>query len=178
MPAPSRVSTPSASSFSIQAWIPGCAGHDAVVPYEPIDLQDTRMPAKIHHVVPDAAPPPPSSLYSHAVEANGFLYVTGQLPTDPDAPDAPLVEGVEAQAGMCFENLRRILAHAGYALSDAMFIRIYLSDFERDFAAFNGVYVRHFPQDQPLPSRTTVGVSALGRKALVEIDMVCFKAND
>lgn len=128
-----------------------------------------------HHSVPDAAPPPPSSLWSHATEAAGFLYVTGQLPTDPDAPEAPLVDGVGPQAELCFENLRRILRHAGYAFSDALFVRIYLKEFERDFAAFNGVYARHFPMTAPLPSRTTVGVSALGRGALVEIDLVCFK---
>jgi 2-iminobutanoate/2-iminopropanoate deaminase len=128
-----------------------------------------------HHIVPDASPPPPSSLWSHAVEANGFLYVTGQLPTDPDAPEAPLRDGITAQAEMCFENLARILRHAGYAFSDTLFVRIYLTEFERDFAAFNAVYARHYPQDQPLPSRTTVGVTVLGRRALVEVDMVCFK---
>lgn len=133
------------------------------------------MSETLHHVVPDASPPPPSSLYSHAVEAQGWLYVTGQLPTDPDDPQAPLRDGVEAQAEMCFENVSRILRHAGFALADAMFVRIYLTEFERDFAAFNAVYVRYFPQDRPLPSRTTVGVAALGRKALVEIDLVCFK---
>ena len=135
------------------------------------------MTAKIHHVAPNASPPPPSSLYSHAVEAGGWLYVTGQLPTDPDDPAAPLRQGVEAQSEMCFENIRRILDHARYALEDSVFVRIYLKEFERDFAAFNRVYVRHFPQDKPLPSRTTVGVSALGRGALVEIDLVCFKAD-
>jgi 2-iminobutanoate/2-iminopropanoate deaminase len=133
--------------------------------------------AKIHYVVPNASPPPPSSLYSHAVEAGGWLYVTGQLPTDPDDPAAPLRQGIEAQSEMCFENIHRILDHARYALEDSVFVRIYLREFERDFATFNRVYTRHFPQDKPLPSRTTVGVSALGRGALVEVDLVCFKAN-
>lgn len=133
------------------------------------------MTDRRYHVVPNASPPPPSSLYSHAVEVEGWLYVTGQLPTDPDHPAAELRVGIETQSEMCFENLHRILAHAGYAMADAVFVRIYLSDLERDFAAFNNVYVRHFPQDQPLPSRTTVGVDALGRKALVEIDLVCFR---
>jgi reactive intermediate/imine deaminase len=131
---------------------------------------------KTHHVVPDASPPPPSSLYSHAVEAAGWLYVTGQLPTDPDAPAAVLAEGIEAQAAFCFENLTRILKHAGYGYEDAVFVRIYLSDFDRDFARFNTVYARHFAQDSArLPARTTVGVARLGRGALVEIDMVCYR---
>lgn len=136
------------------------------------------MTGRIHHIVPDASPPPPSSMWSHAVEAQGFLYVTGQLPTDPDAPDAPLRDGITAQAEMCFENLARILRHTGYGFHDTLFVRIYLTEFERDFAAFNAVYARRFPEGTPLPSRTTVGVAALGRKALVEIDMVCFKSPD
>jgi 2-iminobutanoate/2-iminopropanoate deaminase len=132
---------------------------------------------KIHHHVPDAAPPPPSSRWSHAVEAAGWLHVTGQLPTDPDAPEADLPPGIAAQAELCFTNLARILAHAGYGFTDAVFVRIYLTAFARDFAAFNAVYARHFPDDHPLPSRTTVGVAALGRGALVEIDLVCFRAD-
>ncbi|BCP54031.1 reactive intermediate/imine deaminase [Kaistia sp. 32K] len=134
------------------------------------------MTTKLHHVVPNASPPPPSSLYSHAVQADGWLHVTGQLPTDPDDPAAPLREGIEAQSELCFENIRRILDHAGYRLDDTVFIRIFLKEFDRDFAAFNRIYARHFPQDQLLPSRTTVGVAALGRGALVEIDLVCFRS--
>ena len=134
------------------------------------------MSGLTHHSVPDASPPPPSSLWSHAVEAAGWLYVTGQLPTDPDDPGAPLRAGIKAQAELCFENLRRILAHTGFAFTDAVFVRIYLSEFRRDFASFNTVYARHFLPSHPLPSRTTVGVAALGRDALVEVDLVCFNA--
>lgn len=131
---------------------------------------------KIYHVVPDASPPPPSSLYSHAVQAAGWLYVTGQLPSDPDAPNAELPSGIGAQAELCFENLSRILAHTGYGFEDTVFVRIYLSEFDRDFAAFNSVYARHFPQDGlRLPSRTTIGVAKLGRNALVEIDLVAYQ---
>ncbi|MCJ2048847.1 RidA family protein [Methylobacterium sp. J-070] len=102
--------------------------------------------------------------------------MTGQLPTDPDDPGAPLRPGIVPQAEMCFANLGRILAHAGYGFDDAVFVRIYLKDFERDFADFNAVYAQYFPDDRPLPSRTTIGVAALGRSALVEIDLVCFRA--
>ena len=128
----------------------------------------------LHHFVPNASPPPPSAMYSHAVQADGWLYVTGQLPTDPDAPTAELREGIEAQAHLCFENLLRIVDHAGYTLDDTLFVRISLSDYDNDFAAFNTVYAQYFNNPQKLPSRTTVGVTRLGRKALVEIDLVCF----
>jgi 2-iminobutanoate/2-iminopropanoate deaminase len=131
--------------------------------------------ARIYHCVPAAAPPPPSSRWSHAVEAAGWLHVTGQLPTDPDAPDAPIRSGIIPQAEMCFVNLSRILKHAEYEFVHAVFVRIYLKEFERDFAAFNSVYAKFFPDHQPLPSRTTIGVAALGRGALVEIDLVCFR---
>ena len=126
-------------------------------------------------MVAAASPPPPSSLYSHAVQVDGWLHVAGQLPTDPDAPTAPLPEGIEAQSEMCFENIRRILDHAGYTLKDTVFMRIFLRELDRDFTAFNSVYSRFFLQNEPLPSRTTVGVSALSRGALVEIDIVCFR---
>lgn len=128
----------------------------------------------LHHFVPNASPPPPSAMYSHAVQADGWLYVTGQLPTDPDAPTTELREGIVAQARLSFENLRRIVHHAGYSLDDTLFVRIYLSDYDNDFAAFNTVYAEYFNNPQKLPSRTTVGVIRLGRKALVEIDLVCF----
>jgi 2-iminobutanoate/2-iminopropanoate deaminase len=132
---------------------------------------------RTYHCVPDAAPPPPSSRWSHAVEAAGWLHVTGQLPTDPDDPDAPLRLGIIRQAEMCFTNLGRILVHAGYSFEETVFARIYLKDFDGDFADFNSVYARYFPDDRPLPSRTTIGVSSLGRGSLVEIDLVCFRAS-
>lgn len=133
-----------------------------------------HMTSVIFHGVPDAAAPPPSARYSHAVQADGWLYVTGQLPVDPRAPGEPPPEGIEAQAELCFVNLRLIAAHAGYALSDTVFARIYLRDFAVDYAGFNHVYDRHFSDPQRLPARTTIGVVRLGRDARVEIDLVLF----
>lgn len=121
---------------------------------------------------PDAAPPPRTARYSHAVEAGGLLHITGQLPIDPDRPDGPLPDTIEAQAELSFRNLARIAGAAGYALSDAVFVRIYLADFDRDYVGLNTVYHRYFDDDSRMPGRTTVGVARLGRGALVEIDMV------
>jgi 2-iminobutanoate/2-iminopropanoate deaminase len=132
------------------------------------------MSSTIFHTVPDAAPPPPSARYSHAVQADGWLYVTGQLPVDPYVPDELPPEGIEAQAELCFDNLRRIAAHAGYALSDTVFARIYLREFTEDYPAFNRVYDRYYSDAQRLPARTTIGVAHLGRDARVEIDLVLF----
>jgi 2-iminobutanoate/2-iminopropanoate deaminase len=122
--------------------------------------------------VDTAAPPPKTARYSHAVEARGVLYVTGQLPIDPDAPDAALPITIEGQTELVFKNLILIVEAAGYVLSDAVFVRIYLCDFDRDYAGLNSVYHRYFADDNALPARTTVGVAMLGRSALVEIDLI------
>ena len=127
-----------------------------------------------HLTVPNAAPAPPTARYSHAVKAGPFLYVTGQLPVDPDDPTAPLPPGVAAQTRLCFENLERIAAHAGYRLADTAFARIYLTQFKRDYAAMNEVYAIYFSDPQRLPARTTLGVAELGLGALVEIDLVLY----
>lgn len=121
--------------------------------------------------VKDAAPPPKTAGYSHAVEAGGFLHVTGQLPVDPAKPDAPLPPSIEGQTELVFRNLSLIVEASGYALSDTVFARIYLADFDRDYAGLNSVYHRYFSDRLALPARTTVGVAKLGRNALVEIDL-------
>lgn len=128
------------------------------------------------HLVSQAPPPPRGVTYHHATEADGWLYVTGQLPTAAAAPASALPDGIEAQAETTFENLVTIVEAAGYALSDTVFARIYLADFDRDFDAFNKVYHRHFADDGATPSRTTIGVSRLGRGALVEVDLVLYRA--
>jgi 2-iminobutanoate/2-iminopropanoate deaminase len=123
-----------------------------------------------------AAPAPPGGVkYHHATEADGWLYVTGQLPADPHASSAPFPEGIAAQAEQTFENLAIIVQAAGYALADTVFVRIYLTHFDRDFDGFNSVYHRYFADDEHVPSRTTVGVAKLGRDALVEVDLVLYR---
>jgi 2-iminobutanoate/2-iminopropanoate deaminase len=128
------------------------------------------------HFVAAAPPPPRGVKYSHASQAAGWLYITGQLPSDPAAPAAPLLEGIEAQAEQTFKNLIGIVEAAGYRLSDTVFARLYLADFERDYDGLNKVYYRYFTDDEAVPSRTTVGVAKLGRSALIEIDLVLYKA--
>ena len=136
------------------------------------------MPPPHRYFVADAAPPPKTARYPHAVEAGGLLFVAGQLPIDPDAPQAPLPASIEAQAELDFLNLGRILDATGHRLADTVFARIYLSNFARDYAGLNAVYHRHFSEDAHLPARTTVGVAALGRDALVEIDLVVARAEN
>ena len=66
----------------------------------------------------------------------------------PSAPQAAFAPGIEAQAAQTFANLITIVEAAGYALSDAVFVRIYLTDFDRDDDAFNRVYLASFPTRQ------------------------------
>jgi reactive intermediate/imine deaminase len=120
--------------------------------------------------------PLPVAPFSHAVEAGGFVFVTGQMPTDPAAPDAPLLEGVEAQTRRVVENLKVVLAGVGLDLGDVTMARIYLTHFERDYAALNALWPSFFEPGK-LPARTTVGVTGLAVGALVEIDLVARRSN-
>lgn len=127
------------------------------------------MPLPIHHVI--ASGPRPVAPFSHAVEAGGFVFVTGQMPTDPAAPDAPLPEGIEAQTKRVIENLKIVLGGVGLGLEHVVMARIYLTHFERDYAGLNALWPGFWAEGQ-LPARTTVGVTALAVGALVEIDLV------
>jgi enamine deaminase RidA (YjgF/YER057c/UK114 family) len=99
------------------------------------------------------------------------------LPVDPDNPEAALPASIEDQTDLVFLNLNRILDAAGYRLENTAFARIYLSNFDRDYAGLNQVYHRHFHDQDRLPARTTIGAAKLGRSALVEIDLVVARAN-
>ncbi|MBO6512001.1 MAG: RidA family protein [Roseibium sp.] len=115
--------------------------------------------------------PQPVAPFSHAVEADGWVFVTGQMPTDPDQPDAPLPDGVEAQTIRVMENLKLVLEGVGLALENVTFMRVYLTEFKRDYQAMNETYRSFFPEGK-LPGRTCVGVTGLAVDALVEIDLV------
>ncbi|SDG74113.1 reactive intermediate/imine deaminase [Pelagibacterium luteolum] len=127
------------------------------------------MSLPIHHMIERG--PRPVAPFSHAVEADGWIFVTGQMPTDPDNPDAPLPAGIVAQTRRVMDNLTIILQGIGLALENVTMIRIYLTDFDGDYAAMNETYVSYFEQGK-LPARTTVGVTGLAVGAKVEIDMI------
>ncbi len=123
----------------------------------------------IFHMIPDA--PKPVAPYSHVVERDGWLFVTGQLATDPADDALPLPEGIEAQTAKVMDNLQRALRGAGAGLADVVCVRIFLTQFDRDYAAMNALYATYFPADR-LPARTTVGVTGLARGGIIEIDMI------
>jgi 2-iminobutanoate/2-iminopropanoate deaminase len=106
--------------------------------------------------------------YSHAVEAGGFVYLSGQTPLDPAT--GKLVEGgIEAQTEQCFRNLFTVLGAAGLAPADVVKVNVFLRDMA-DFTAMNDVYGRQF--DKPYPARSTVAVAGLPKDARIEIELV------
>ena len=109
--------------------------------------------------------------FSHAVECDGWIQLTGQMPTDPDDDLRPLPDGIKAQTRRVMDNLIIVLSELGLDLSHVISCRVYLNEFYRDYEAMNTTYKSYFPADR-LPARTCVGVTGLAREALVEIDMV------
>ncbi len=127
------------------------------------------MPLPEFHMI--AAAPQPVATFSHAAEADGWVFLTGQMPTWPGAPDRPLPEGVEAQTHRVMQNLGLVLEGLKLNLKHVVQARVYLTEFERDYAAMNAVYQSYFAPGK-LPARTCVGVTALAVGALVEIDVI------
>jgi reactive intermediate/imine deaminase len=121
-----------------------------------------------HHL---GAAPAPVAPYSHAVECDGWVQLTGQLPTEPADDSVPLPIGIEAQTHRVMENLQIVLGGLGLGLEHVLSARVYLTHFERDYEPMNAAYSTYFPADR-LPARTCIGVTGLARHALVEIDMV------
>lgn len=123
----------------------------------------------IHHMI--AAGPRPVAPFSHAVEADGWVFLTGQMPTDPGNPEAQLPDGIEAQTRRVMDNLIIVLAGTGLTLENVTMARVYLTDFHRDYAAMNATYSGYFKSGR-LPARTCIGVSGLAVHALIEVDLI------
>ena len=118
-----------------------------------------------------AGAPDPVAPFSHAVEADGWVFVTGQMPFTGTSIDEPYPEGIEAQTHQVIRNLDTVLRGIGLALGDVVQARVYLTRFEQDYAAMNAAYASHFDAARR-PARTCVGVTALAKGALIEIDFV------
>ena len=116
--------------------------------------------------------PPRVAPFAHATSAGPTLYVTGQMPTD--LAGRLVSGGIAQQTDQVMANLSRVVELAGGELADTVQVRAYLMHWS-DYAAFNTAYERWFPER--LPSRTCVGTSGLAAEALVEIDLVCWRAD-
>jgi len=109
--------------------------------------------------------------YSQAVEANGFVFVSGQIPLDPLTGD--LVNGdIKKQASRVFENIKAILKTSGCTLKNVVKATVFVTDL-KNFAAINEVYSQYFQDHKP--ARSFVEVSALPKGAQVEIEVIAVK---
>jgi 2-iminobutanoate/2-iminopropanoate deaminase len=120
------------------------------------------------HMIPGG--PKPVAPFSHAVEADGFVFITGQMPDSPQTPGV-LPEGIEAQTRNVVLNLTTVLTGLGLTLEHVVMARVYLTRFKQDYDAMNRVY-RTFFREGRLPARTCVGVTGLAYDALIEIDLI------
>lgn len=109
--------------------------------------------------------------YSQAIEVNGFVYASGQIPIDPET-GAFVPGGIREQTGQCLRNASAILQQAGTDLSHVVKTTVYLADIA-DFAAMNEVYATFFAE--PYPARSAVAIKDLPKGALVEIEVLAAK---
>ena len=123
----------------------------------------------VFHMIPGA--PDPVAPFSHAVEADGWVFVTGQMPFTGTSVNEPYPQGIEAQTHQVIRNLATVLRGIGLELAHVVQARVYLARFEQDYAGMNAAYATHFDVGRR-PARTCIGVTALARGALVEIDFV------
>ncbi len=134
-----------------------------------------RLYAKIYYMKMKktiASPKAPAAVgpYSQAVELNGALFISGQLPVDPVSGQMP--EGIEAQTRRSLDNLGYILEEAGLGFDDIVKTTVLLDDIA-NFGAMNAVYAEYFKGDKP--ARVCYQVAALPKGAKVEIDAVAGK---
>ena len=109
--------------------------------------------------------------YSQAIEANGTLYISGQIPLDPQTMEF-VSDEIEAQTHQCLKNIQAILTEAGYTLENVVKCGIFLADMN-DFSAVNAVYGEYFSAHKPV--RACVQVARLPRDAKIEIEAIAVK---
>ncbi len=106
--------------------------------------------------------------YSHGIESDGLIFLSGQTPVDPAT--GKLVDGpIGVQTAQCFTNLKAVLSAAGLTFDDVIKVNVFLTDMD-NFSAMNSVYETMF--NKPYPARTTIGVASLPLYADVEIEMI------
>jgi 2-iminobutanoate/2-iminopropanoate deaminase len=151
----------------IWAVLPGCSNHKTDhVP----DQTETQKHIPMKKTITTAGAPAAIGPYSQAIETDGFLFISGQIPLDPAT--GQVVEGdIALQTERVIKNLEAILLAAGYSLDDVVKTTCYLTNMD-DFHAFNEVYARFFTVK---PARATVEVSRLPRNVKVEVEAIAIK---
>lgn len=123
----------------------------------------------IFHMISGA--PDPVAPFSHAVESDGWVFVTGQMPFTGTSIDERYPDGIEAQTRAVMANLIRVLEGCGLTLANVLCARIFLTHFDEDYDRMNAVYRTYFPPGR-FPARTCIGVTGLAKGARVEIDFL------
>jgi reactive intermediate/imine deaminase len=123
----------------------------------------------IFHMI--AGAPDPVAPFSHAVESDGWIFVTGQMPFTGVANTSAYPDSIEEQTHAVFRNLSRVLAGCGLSLAHVVAARVFLRHFDEDYERMNAVFASYFPEGRR-PARTCVGVTGLARGARVEIDFI------
>ena len=128
-----------------------------------------NMATTLFHMIPGA--PDPVAPFSHAVESDGWVFVTGQMPFSGQGLDSSYPDGIDAQTRQVMTNLATVLGGCGLGLEHVVQVRVYLTQFARDYEAMNTAYASYFAPGKR-PARTCIGVTGLAKDALVEIDLV------
>jgi reactive intermediate/imine deaminase len=123
----------------------------------------------VFHMIGGA--PDPVAPFSHAVEADGWIFVTGQMPFTGTSNESPYPESIEDQTHQVMRNLVTVLEGCGLGLEDVAAVRVFLRHFDDDYTRMNAAYASYFPPGRR-PARTCIGVTGLARGARVEIDMI------
>lgn len=105
--------------------------------------------------------------FSKIVEANGFVFVAGQIGDSPGS-HGPVPGGIEAETRAMLDNVGRLLGAVGLGYDDVVKCTIYLTDFE-EFAAMNAIYREYFPTDPPVRATVQVGRLAVGARIEIEV---------
>lgn len=108
--------------------------------------------------------------YSQAIDAGNLLFISGQIPVNPETGEIP--EGIELQTFQSISNIKAILAEAGLSIDNVVKTTVFLADMN-DFGAMNTVYAHNFTA--PFPARSAVAVRELPKKVLVEIEVIAVK---
>ena len=109
--------------------------------------------------------------YSQAIEINGMLFLSGQIPVNP-ATGEVVEGGIKEQTNQVFQNIKNVLAEAGLDVSNIVKTTVFMADMAM-FADMNEVYASYFSSD--FPARSAVAVKALPKNVLVEIECIAVK---
>lgn len=108
--------------------------------------------------------------YSQAIEANGFVFASGQIPVDPETGVIP--EEIEAQAEQVMKNMKNLLEAAGTSIDQVVKTSVFIKNMD-DFATINSIYAKYFEKD--CPARSCVEIARLPKDVLLEMEAIAVK---